>query len=115
MNQEKYISKEQWNLPIGHDENGNSITLKEYSEMLQNESTERMSIIIAENVNNKEELSIQRVIKNENYQSFQVGTYGEVDKDSAINAIKSQNELGKYLVKVEINTIQSVLKELSNE
>lgn len=107
------IPKDQWNLVIGIDENGDEITLEDY------DSNQKEGIIpfqvdsIPEAA--KKKLALNRLENVKNYGVFRLPGVGKVDREKAIELIKEDSEHAKYLIQLELKTIDLMVQRLKSK
>ncbi|WP_109853244.1 hypothetical protein [Aquimarina sp. AU58] len=107
------IPKDQWNLVIRIDENGNEITLEDYD----SNQKERILPFQADSISEvaKKELALNRLENVKNYGIFRLPDVGKVDREKAIQLIKEDSEHAKYLIQLELKTIDLMVQRLNSE
>lgn len=110
------ISEDQWDLPVGIDEDGNQITLRQVRNqpvlytILSDTASPRIRELTKDQ---KKKLALRRLEGVEHYGAFRIpGFDGAITKEVAIKLIKENHPASEYIIKLELDTIQMLIKTI---
>ncbi|WP_394975438.1 hypothetical protein [uncultured Croceitalea sp.] len=106
------IPKDQWDLVVGLDNNGNEITLKDY-DSIQKEGVMRIQLDSNRETNRKM-IALHRLENVKNYGIFRLPGVGKVDREKAIQLIKENSKHAEYLIQLELKTIDLMVQRLNS-
>lgn len=105
------IPKDQWELPIGFDNEGKEIRLIDLKE--NPDRPEKMLLFEQEDYSEIEmrELVIKRLEGVDNYSSFQLGQE-VIDLQRAKEEVENKTKLGAAIIEIEMETIKAMVRNM---
>uniref|UniRef100_A0A7C2P0K3 Uncharacterized protein n=1 Tax=Schlesneria paludicola TaxID=360056 RepID=A0A7C2P0K3_9PLAN len=103
------VPPEQLDLPVSIDNTGKFVTLRE---VMQPTMAAKAAALTSLTPEKKAELTARRIAAQPKYQMAMVGG-GMIDKDRAIEEVKSQSEIGRLLVEIEQRVINHLMQTIS--
>jgi hypothetical protein len=99
------IQKEQWEMPVSFDPEGKLISLREYVER----GSKALSFS-ALSTDQRAELAAKRIEMQPDYEIATIGA-GVVDKQRAVDEVRTQTKLGRRLAQIETRVIMHLIDE----
>ncbi len=102
------VPEDQWDLPVGFNEKGDIVTLREYA----NTKTREIFQLSAIPHNQLKELIQLRIEKQKEYPELFMLGKGKVDKARALKELKKESDIGEYIIELELRVINMVKEEV---
>jgi hypothetical protein len=103
------IKKEQWEMPVTFDEAGNLVSLREYVR-----EGHRALSFSALSADQRAELAAKRIEMQPDYELGTIGA-GLVNKQRAIDEVRSHTKLGRRLEQIESRVIMHLIDEAEKQ
>lgn len=99
------INKEQWDMPVSFDADGKLISLRDYVKEGHNALS-----FSALSPDQRTELAAKRIEMQADYEIATIGA-GVVDKERAVDEVRTQTKLGRRLTQIETRVIMHLIDE----